>query len=137
MYAQNGQFSYTNQPPPHGYNAQQQQQRQQHAHVPFHSSALVSAEPGTRQVHAPVEGTAGPSQPVVIHLHNAVHSNAAANAEAEQQSNQLTRVATSVMQKLKNVTSNPLVAAAVAAIAAALLHNHIPGIKRAPSLLFR
>ena len=89
-------------------------------------SAAVAADPNAR---GPASGHSGP--PMAFHFHNAVNANAVANADAENHVSQVARLRAALVAKVRQSASNPIVAAAMGAIAMALLHNHTPGLKRA------
>jgi hypothetical protein len=119
------------------------QHHQQHAQPPPSTvcshgcccSPLCTSGKQGQLFGAAIPGQQHPHHPVIIHLHNAVNTTATAEAEggeAEQTNSQMTRLRSTVVSKVKQAASNPLIAAALAAGVALLMHNHVPFLRRTP-----
>jgi hypothetical protein len=98
------------------------------------ASCSTSSHPQQQQqpMYAASSGYgAGDTRPMAIHFHNAIHTNATANADAETHVTQLARLRNTVVTKVRQAVSNPVVAAALGVAAAILLKDHVPGVRGA------
>ena len=78
----------------------------------------------------------GQPPPTVV-IHNQLQSQADANAIAKQENSQVSSVVNTIKVKIKQMMSNPLVTAAIAAAATLLLHNKLPFLKGADAPVLR
>jgi hypothetical protein len=80
--------------------------------------------------------TEGMHGPIQVTLNNHLTNDASASADARQQSNHVSQLFSTVKAKLRVAMSNPLVTAAVAAVATLLVHNKLPVLKGVSCVCF-